>query len=59
MPQRLDASLRVYSLPHLTPASLSFLFSDGISISKERTQNNLQNGKFEKSQTIVGDLQLL
>ena len=32
----LDASLHLYSVPHSRHATLSFLFRDGISLSKER-----------------------
>ena len=40
----LDACKRVYSLPHSRHATLSFLFSDGISVRKEKL-----NGRFKKS----------
>ena len=41
----LDAFKRVYSLPHSRHATLSFLFSDGISISTEKL-----NGRFKMYQ---------
>ena len=52
--QCLDACERLYSLPHTKHATLQFLMSDGIEVSKKRIRE--QTGDFECPKTFVGDL---